>query len=67
MNEQIEVQDYATYSTIKTDIRAGEEYYYFALYAPNHEIIAQSEQYTDKHNVIDLLEKYFPTFPIRNK
>jgi uncharacterized protein YegP (UPF0339 family) len=34
----------------------------FILYGQNNEIIATSETYTQKHNVTELLDKYFPNF-----
>lgn len=39
----------------------------FNLVADNGEIIATSETYTQKHNVTDVLEKYFSTFKILDK
>lgn len=37
-------------------------HYFFRLVANNGEPIAQSEQYTQKHNVTEVLEKFFPNF-----
>jgi len=42
----------------------GERYYYFSLHAPNHEIVAQSEQYTTKQSAKDTLDKYFYNFRV---
>lgn len=39
----------------------------FVLKGKNGEIIATSESYTQKHNVIELLEIYFPAFIIDDK
>lgn len=33
--------------------------YYFRLVAENGEIIAQSEAYTQKHNAVEVVKKYF--------
>lgn len=39
----------------------------FILKAGNNEPIAHGETYTQKHNVKELLEKYFPLFTIEDK
>lgn len=39
----------------------------FNLVAPNNEVIATSETYNNKGDVIDLLEKFFPKFTIVDK
>lgn len=39
----------------------------FTLKGNNNEIIATSESYTQKHNVIEVLEKYFSNFEIIDK
>lgn len=41
----------------------------FTLVGDNGEVIGGScsETYTQKHNVTELLEKYFPSFPIEDK
>lgn len=44
-----------------------DEYFYFTLVGNNGEPIAQSEQYTQKHNVTELLRKYFPTFEVHDE
>lgn len=36
----------------------------FVLTADNHEIIATSEIYTQKHNITDLLKTYFDNFDV---
>lgn len=38
----------------------------FVLKGNNGEIIASSESYTQKHNVIDVLTLYFPGFTIED-
>lgn len=45
--------------------RKGE--FRFVLVAENGEIIATSETYTQKHNVISLLETHFSNFTIVDK
>ncbi len=47
--------------------RKGE--YRFNLIGDNGEVIGGScsETYTQKHNVMDVLEKYFPLFTIEDK
>ena len=42
------------------------EYYYFTLVGDNGEPIAQSEQYTQKHNVTEVLRKYFPAYDVKD-
>lgn len=39
----------------------------FILVAENGEIIATGKNYTQKHNIIELLEKYFSNFAIIDK
>jgi hypothetical protein len=39
-----------------------ETHYYFRLVANNGEPIAQSEQYTQKHNAEEIIDKYFSNF-----
>lgn len=39
----------------------------FNLRGLNHEIIASGEAYTQKHNAIEVIEKYFPNFVIIDK
>jgi uncharacterized protein YegP (UPF0339 family) len=39
----------------------------FILKGDNGEVIAVSELYTQKHNVNELLAKYFPNFTISDK
>lgn len=39
----------------------------FRLYALNGEMIATSEQYTQKHNAVSVLKKYFSNFEIIDK
>jgi uncharacterized protein YegP (UPF0339 family) len=34
--------------------------YYFRILGDNGEVIAQSEGYTQRHNAIEVLNKYFP-------
>ena len=53
-------------SGIRTNYPKQEKvkYFYFHLEAPNGEIIAASEIYTQKHNVTELLAKYFPEFEV---
>lgn len=34
--------------------------YYFRIVAANGEVIAQSEAYTQKHNAVDVVRRYFP-------
>lgn len=41
-----------------------ETHYFFRLVAHNGEPIAQSEQYTQKHNATDVLLRYFPDFEL---
>lgn len=41
-----------------------DEYFYFTLIGVNGEPVAQSEQYTQKHNVMSVLYDYFPTFEV---
>lgn len=41
-------------------------WYYFTLVGNNGEPIAQSEQYTQKHNATEVLRKYFPTFEVQD-
>jgi hypothetical protein len=36
-----------------------DSYFYFRIVAANGEIIAQSEQYTQKHNAMSIVRKYF--------
>lgn len=45
--------------------RKGE--FRFNLVGDNEEVIATSETYTQKHNVADVLEKYFKDFKIVDK
>lgn len=42
------------------------QYYYFTLVGDNGEPVAQSEQYTQKHNVTEVLRKYFPSFDVKD-
>jgi hypothetical protein len=37
-------------------------YYFFRLVADNNEPIAKSEEYTEKHNVDEVLDRYFSNF-----
>lgn len=41
--------------------------YRFILKGRNGEIIAVSETYTQKHNVTEVLNEYFPNFEIEDK
>jgi uncharacterized protein YegP (UPF0339 family) len=41
--------------------------YRFLLIAENGEIIATSETYTAKHNVVDVIKAHFPEFTIVDK
>lgn len=34
--------------------------YYFRIVGDNGEVIAQSEGYTQRHNAVEVLNKYFP-------
>ena len=48
----------------------GEQYWFFTLHAPNHEPIAQSEQYTGEsahRNILELLDKYFYNFEVTDE
>jgi hypothetical protein len=36
------------------------EHYWFVLVASNGETVATSEQYTQKHSAVEVLDKYFP-------
>jgi uncharacterized protein YegP (UPF0339 family) len=45
--------------------RKGE--YKFALLGDNSENLSQQETYTQKHNVTEVLEKYFPQFEVEDK
>jgi hypothetical protein len=38
----------------------------FKLIGDNGEPIAWGEQYTQKHNVTEVLEEYFPTFEVKD-
>jgi len=38
--------------------------YYFRLVGDNDLIIAQSQAYTQKHNVTEILDKYFPEWEV---
>lgn len=38
--------------------------YFFTLIGDNGEIVAQSEAYTQKHNAVEVLAKYFPNFDV---
>ena len=52
-------------------VRSGKQkgQFRFELIGTNGETIATSgsENYTQKHNAIDVLSKYFPTFTIEDK
>lgn len=39
-------------------------HYWFNLVAHNGEPICKSEEYTQKHNALDILAKYFPDFKL---
>lgn len=39
----------------------------FMLKSANGEVIAVSETYTQKHNVLDVLANYFPNFEVIDK
>lgn len=39
-------------------------HYWFRLVAHNGEPICKSEEYTQKHNALDVLAKYFPDFKL---
>lgn len=41
-----------------------QKYFYFNLVGANGEIIATSEMYTEKHNIVEVLGMYFPNFKI---
>jgi hypothetical protein len=41
-------------------------HYYFTLIGDNGEPVAQSEQYTAKHNVLHTLRKYFPSYEVHD-
>lgn len=41
--------------------------FYFRILGDNNEVIAQSEGYTQKHNVTEVLEKYFPLVKVKDK
>jgi hypothetical protein len=43
------------------------KWYWFVHIGANGEIIAKSEEYTQKHNVTEVLRKYYPTFEIQDK
>jgi uncharacterized protein YegP (UPF0339 family) len=43
------------------------EHYYFRLVAPNGEVIAQSETYTQKHNAMEVVAKYFPNAVVKDR
>jgi hypothetical protein len=45
----------------------GEPYYFFSLIAYNHEPICQSEQYTQKHNATEIINKYFHEFELSDE
>ena len=36
------------------------ERYYFRILGDNGEVIAQSEGYTQRHNAVEVLNRYFP-------
>lgn len=40
--------------------------FYFRLVGTNGETIAQSEAYTQKHNVTEILQKYFPEWEVKD-
>lgn len=40
--------------------------FYFRLIGDNEEIISQSEAYTQKHNVTEVLAKYFPEWTVKD-
>jgi len=40
--------------------------YYFRLIGDNQEQVASSEAYTQKHNVTEVLGKYFPEWEVRD-
>lgn len=42
-------------------------HYFFRLVANNGEAIAASEQYTEKHNAVEVIEKYFSNFMMIDK
>lgn len=50
---------------VKKGKKKGE--FRFTLLAGNGEVIAVSETYTQKHNVIGLLTVHFPSFKIEDK
>lgn len=41
-------------------------HYYFVIVGDNHEPIALSETYTQKHNVTDVLKRYFPDVEVND-
>lgn len=43
-----------------------QERYYFRLIGGNGEIVAQSEAYTQKHNAVSALKKYFPQWEVKD-
>jgi uncharacterized protein YegP (UPF0339 family) len=45
----------------------GKKQYYFVLHGDNGEPISTSEMYTQKHNTIEVLKKYFSEFKIIDK
>jgi hypothetical protein len=40
------------------------DYFFFTLTGDNDEPVAQGEQYTQKHNMVEVLDKYFPNFTV---
>jgi hypothetical protein len=40
--------------------------YYYRLVGNNNEPLAISEAFTQKHNATEVLEKYFPTWPVKD-
>lgn len=42
------------------------KYYWFRHIGDNGEIIAKGEEYTQKHNVKEVLAEYYPAFPVKD-
>ena len=47
--------------------RSTSKLWYFHIQADNNEVIAPSEGYKDKRDLMDTLEKYFPEWEIQEE
>ena len=63
---EVKVEIFKTRKQLFLRVPTFRERFYFRLVGDNGEIVAQSEGYTQKHNVNEVVGRYFPGWPVKD-